>query len=185
MTLYREVLDFARDYINSPKSRTPQRKAQIKTVYKEVFGELFNVRCGTCYIAALIKLVNQEKQKKTIQKITIMASINYKLKPGAILQAFGHREKNVFKSEQLTDELAEWHIKNNPSCIGKFAKLPVNFTFQEVNTTDPILKIVPVLDVDPEKLDVDPEKLEGEVKENATPADKPADKVKPKRKAKK
>jgi hypothetical protein len=144
MTLHEEVLSFAREFVNDRKSRTPEKKQQIKTVYKELFGELFNLRCGTCYIAACIKIVKFTASKQPVKKIIVMANLDYQLKPGAILQAFGHREKNVFKAEQLTNELAEWHIKNDPSQIRKFSKLPGNFSIPPVITISPALKIVPV-----------------------------------------
>jgi hypothetical protein len=143
MTPREEVLSFAREFVNNPKNRTQERKQQIKTVYKELFGELFNLRCGSCYIAACIKIV-KFANPKPIKNIKVMATLDYQLKPGAILQAFGHREKNVFKAEQLTNDLAEWHIKNDPSCIRKFAKLPGNFSVPPIITISPALKIVPV-----------------------------------------
>jgi len=142
MTIQDEVLAFARDYINNPRSRSADRKAKIKQAYLQTFGKLFNVKCGTCYIAALIKLVNLSKHKIVIPKI--MAQCDYQLKPGAILQAFGHREKNVFNNNQLTNALAEWHLKNNPACVVKFARMPnVVKDAENVEVITP-LKIVPV-----------------------------------------
>lgn len=47
----------------------------------------------------------------------------YQLKPGALLQAFGDSSK-ICTNKNITDELAEWHLKNNPGCINLFAKVP-------------------------------------------------------------
>jgi hypothetical protein len=170
MTLHEEVLNFAREYVNNPKSRTAQKKQQIKAVYQEVFGTLFNVKCGTCYIAALIKLVKQATPEKIKSKPKIMATSNYKLKPGAILTPFGHRELYVFDNEHLTDELAEANLKLNPSCIGKFAKVPANFSLPPATDHVPTLKIVPVPEiVKPEVTDTIPEVIKASEEAPVTP----------------
>ena len=52
-----------------------------------------------------------------------MANSKYVLKAGVILQAFSDASKTMtFKN--ITDELAEWHLKNNPNCVKLFAVIP-------------------------------------------------------------
>lgn len=51
----------------------------------------------------------------------------YQLKPGALLQAFGDTSKTC-TNKNLTDELAEWHLKNNPGVAVLFSKIPAEFS---------------------------------------------------------
>ena len=46
----------------------------------------------------------------------------YLLKPGALLQAFGDESKTMTNSN-ITDELAEWHLKNNPGVAIYFSRM--------------------------------------------------------------
>ena len=52
-----------------------------------------------------------------------MASSRYKLKAGALLQAFSDASK-VCTNANLTDELAEYHLRINPACRKYFAVIP-------------------------------------------------------------
>jgi len=49
-----------------------------------------------------------------------MARSKYLLKQGVLLQAFSDSSKTCTNAN-LTDELAEWHLKNNPACRKYFA----------------------------------------------------------------
>jgi hypothetical protein len=116
------VLSFARDYINDKKERTYDRKQKIRTVYKELIGEDINGRCSTCYIEALLKIMKLFEFKK----ITEMATPNYELKRGAILESFGHPEK-FCTNDTITDELAEWHLRQCPEKAVLFARVAPKF----------------------------------------------------------
>jgi len=111
--MIQEVISFAREYINNPQARNPERKRKIKAAFKQLTGENLRGSCGTCYIEALIKI------KRTMEK----SQSRYQLKPGALLEAFGDVSKTC-TNDSLTDELAEWHLKNNPGCIKWFSKVP-------------------------------------------------------------
>jgi len=52
-----------------------------------------------------------------------MSQCKYVLKAGALLQAFSDASKTCTNAN-LTNELAEWHLKNNPSCARYFAVMP-------------------------------------------------------------
>ena len=112
MTQLENVLLFAREYIKYPKSRTSQQRILIRDVYKDLTGDVVSESCGTCYIAALLTIIKNKK----------MATSDYVLKPGAILQAFGDASK-IATNKNLTDELAEWYLKNVPGSSSKFSKL--------------------------------------------------------------
>jgi hypothetical protein len=146
MTLHEEVIAFAREYVNKPKSRTPERKRKIKEVYIQVFGQLFNLKCGSCYIAAILKIVNHNKPKTTINekpKITQKPMThNYQLKPGALLKAFGDVSKFATNAN-LTDELAQWHLQHNPGCAKLFSRIPAGVQIQPVSSLTIIPDAVP------------------------------------------
>jgi hypothetical protein len=114
MTLKEEVISFARAYINFPKTRTSERKQKIRNLYKQLTGENIKVSCGTCYIEALLKII----------KLNKMAQCDYLLKPGALLQAFSDSSKTCTNAN-LTNELAEWHLQNNPGVEKYFSKIPL------------------------------------------------------------
>ena len=55
-----------------------------------------------------------------------MATANYELKKGVLLQEFGFPEK-ACTNQTLTDELAEWHLKRHPEKSVLFARIPESF----------------------------------------------------------
>lgn len=138
MTLIEEIHTFARDFINDKSTRTIRRKKIIREAYKQLTGKSIVISCSTCYLEALFELINTTK---------MATSKGYELKLGATLEAFGHPEKFCTNNE-LTDELAEWHLKENPGQIIWFSKVPV--LKQNLNTETVIIppkKEVPKEDV--------------------------------------
>lgn len=113
MTVIEEVLSFTRDYINSESQRTPDKIRKIREAYKQLTGEEVKTSCQLCYIEILFK----------IRSIMEKKPCRYQLKPGALLQAFGDESKTC-TNNNLTDELAEWHLKNNPGVRNLFSKVP-------------------------------------------------------------
>jgi hypothetical protein len=108
-----DVQSFSRDFINFKSFRTSGRKAKIREAYKLLTGKNIRISCSTCYIEALLLIVNSQP----------MASRNYELKRGVLLQAFGDASKTC-TNDTITDELAEWYLKNQPEKIVYFSKLP-------------------------------------------------------------
>jgi hypothetical protein len=120
-----DVQAFARDFINFKSFRTSDRRVKIREAYKVLTGKNIRVSCSTCYIEALLLIVNSQP----------MATRNYELKRGVLLQAFGDASKTC-TNDTLTDELAEWYIKNQPEKIRYFSKLPPWMTV--VNTPETV-----------------------------------------------
>jgi hypothetical protein len=54
-----------------------------------------------------------------------MGPCNYLLKKGARLTAFGNYSKNC-TNQNITNELAEWHLRINPGCARLFERMPDN-----------------------------------------------------------
>ena len=114
LSLTDEVISFCREYVNDKSQRTPERNEKIKTVYRELTGENVRSSCSTCLVEAIL----------LIYKKTKMEPCKYLLMKGARLSAFGDYSKNA-TNKNLTNELAEWHLRVNPSCIKRFERVPV------------------------------------------------------------
>jgi hypothetical protein len=147
LPLIEEVNSFCREYIDVKDQRTPERNEKIKAAYRELTGKSVRGNCGTCLIEALL----------TINKLSKMGVCNYHLKdtPGHTgrLTAFGNYSKNC-TNKNLTNELAEWHLRVNPGCAKRFDRMPTNapVTTAGVRIVEP--KIVPPVEAkvqEPEK----------------------------------
>ena len=108
MDLVQEVLTFSRDYVNG--NQTYERKRKIAAAYKSLFGENLKIGCSTCYVEAIFKIRNKMTQVQS----------KFRLKPGALLRSFGDESKTCTNAN-LTDELAEYHLRTNPGCIRLFS----------------------------------------------------------------
>lgn len=106
-----EVKEFARDFING--NRTPERKKIIRETYYNLTKERLRLNCDTCYIEAIFKILHIMDKKPC----------RYRLKKGALLQGFGDASKTC-TNDNLTDELAEWHLRNTRGAAAYFAIMP-------------------------------------------------------------
>ena len=100
--MIREVIGFARDYINNRYSRSAERKRKIRIAYKQLTGGMVG-SCATCYIEALMIIIKRYN----------MASTRYVLKKGAILQTFGEPKKTLTNAK-ADNELADWYYREKP-----------------------------------------------------------------------
>lgn len=94
-------------------------KQEIESLYSEVLDKTFiRTSCKDCYRDAVIEMyVYLKKNGKMKEKS------NYRLKNGVLLQmAFG--SSAFYTNANLTDEVAETYLKNNPGNAGYFSKLP-------------------------------------------------------------
>jgi hypothetical protein len=108
-----QVKEFARAFING--ERTDERRAIIRAAYKHLTGLDLRRSCGTCYIEAIFKIINTMERKPC----------RYQLKKGAVLFAFGDANRTA-TDRNLTDELAEWHLRNTRGCAQFFITLPAD-----------------------------------------------------------
>lgn len=111
MTNYEEVRAFAREYINGAVTR--ERRLKIAEAYYRLTGDRLRITCDTCYIEAIFKIIKHMERKPC----------RYRLKKGAVLQAFGDESK-FCTNDNLTDELAEWHIRNTRGALSLFSVMP-------------------------------------------------------------
>lgn len=83
-----------------------------------------------------------------------MATRNYELKKGVLLQAFGDASKTC-TNDTLTDELAQWYLKHYPEKIIYFSKVP-----SVIVPPSPEVRIIPPTEVPESKEEVNaPDKL--------------------------
>lgn len=79
-----------------------------------------------------------------------MALSKYQLKAGVLLQAFSDASK-VMTNKNITDELAEWHLKNNPACARYFSILPgradIPDEIRKPGQSGPTIIVAPVADI--------------------------------------
>ena len=79
-----------------------------------MFGGHLNAGCSTCYIEALFKILNKKQ----------MASNNYILKKGVVLQVFGDASRS-YTWKTITDEIAEQILKEYPEKRIFFDQIPL------------------------------------------------------------
>jgi hypothetical protein len=130
-----EVQSFARDFINFKSFRTSQRKAKIREAYKNLTGESIRVSCNTCYIEALLIIVNSKP----------MATRNYELKKGVLLEAFGDASKTC-TNDTITDELGDWYMAHQPEKIIYFERV----RSAPAPIVQPRITIIPPAKVEPD-----------------------------------
>jgi hypothetical protein len=111
MDNYAEVKAFAREYIAGVK--TNERRRKISEAYFRLTGERLRITCETCYIEAIFKILRHMERPPC----------RYRLKKGAVLQGFGDASK-FCTNDNLTDELAEWHLQNTRGAASLFAVMP-------------------------------------------------------------
>jgi len=129
MDIIQEVLSFSRDYVNG--QQTQERNQKIAAAYLKVTGERLRIGCKTCMVEAIF----------TIQHFMERVPCKYVLKPGALLRAFGDESKTC-TNKNLTNELAEYHLRTNPGCVKLFSVIP------PVEKPVKELEIVPVMPED-------------------------------------
>jgi hypothetical protein len=101
-------------------------------------------------------------------KNLVMQRCDYLLKRGAVLQAFSDTSK-VCTNGNITNALAEWHLRNNPACARLFAKIPAGAPITPVSASP--IRIIPRPPdiVVPEKIifpkQEEPEEVKEEVEE--------------------
>lgn len=155
MTLIEEIFSFSVEYCNSKKERTITRKKKIRAAYKEVFEREMRGSCPTCYLEAMLEIV------RSFKNINIMATPNYELKRGVLLQAFDHPEK-ACTNKELTDELAEWYLKNYPEKAIYFSKIPNVVIPVTPRPLQPEVIVIPPAPRQPEPADMIAGALNGE-----------------------
>jgi hypothetical protein len=93
----------------------------IFKTYRKIFNKEWNVTCRSCYFdcyAALYELTLTNN--KTLEN---MEKLLYYLPKGRLLLDIKEPSKNC-TNKNITNELAEWHLKRDPAKIKWFSKFP-------------------------------------------------------------
>lgn len=97
-------------------------KLDIELMYRDVFGRNFvKTSCNDCYHDAVIEMYIYLKKTGKMKEKS-----NYILKNGVVLQKeFGSGE--MYTNENITDEVAENYLSDNPKGIMFFAGYPADW----------------------------------------------------------
>ncbi|MFZ4412448.1 MAG: hypothetical protein ACOYOV_05130 [Bacteroidales bacterium] len=116
-SIFREKI--AESIINNTISE--EIKQIIKAIYKKVFRKEINETCSSCFADAYFELYNLMKSDN--QKLIALINCEYELRYGAVLCLFSDTSSLATRNN-LTNELAELHLKENPNCIDQFEVFP-------------------------------------------------------------
>jgi hypothetical protein len=95
-------------------------KSLIEKIQPQVLRRPFvNSGCSDCYKDAVIEMYTY------LKKHSLMEKVNYLLCAGVVLHSA--EEPDVYTNANLTDEIAEKYLKNNPKRIGLFASFPADW----------------------------------------------------------
>ena len=97
----------------------------IFKTYKSIFGKNWKETCQSCYFDCYAYLYGALKNDK---ELVLLANKLYEVRPGYVLTGFpkGGNDKDC-NNKNLTNELAEWHLKNNPGVEKYFTKMPIDW----------------------------------------------------------
>ena len=90
----------------------------ISNLYTEVLGKkVRDCNCRDKWRDAVIEALLYLKKHKAMRE-----KCDYKLRAGVILHISGSSE--VYTNDNLTNEVAEKFLKDNPNAVGRFAVIP-------------------------------------------------------------
>lgn len=90
----------------------------ISNLYTEVIGKkVRDCNCRDKWHDAVIEALLYLKKNKAMRE-----KCDYKLRAGVILHISGSSE--VYTNDNLTNEVAEKFLKDNPNAVGRFAVIP-------------------------------------------------------------
>ena len=102
----------------------PSFKSETEELYRRYFRTNLNKRCPDCWMDAFVLLV-----KTNIEQLMKQVKAQFKLKAGALLRDARNPndDSRLCSQANLTDELAIYHLRTNPSCARKFEIMPDNW----------------------------------------------------------
>jgi hypothetical protein len=93
-------------------------KALISDIYLKLFNRAVK-GCDSCYMDAINEICSISKSK-----IMELSKNEYALRAGALLHDKDGDAKKMASNHNITNELAEYHLRTNPGCEVYFTKLP-------------------------------------------------------------
>ena len=96
-------------------------KYLIRSIYKKVFRKEINETCNSCFTDAFFELYNLYKADK--EKFSELFECEYEMRYGAMLSEFSNTE-TICTRNNVTNKLAEHHLRINPACIDQFEVFP-------------------------------------------------------------
>ena len=100
-------------------------KQEVETLYKYYFSKTLK-GCQNCFCDGYHELINL-KQERIMEK----SKCEFKLRAGALLQdRRTNQDKYRCTNVNLTNDLALYHLKTNPTCEKYFTQLPADWKEQ-------------------------------------------------------
>jgi hypothetical protein len=103
------------------ETATEEVKEIIVGIYKKVFRKDLLISCKQCFADGFFELYNFWKSNEAL--FLELFDCEYSLRAGVLLQLFGDTSDMATK-DNITNALAEKHLKENPACIQWFEKAP-------------------------------------------------------------
>lgn len=98
-------------------------KVNTETLYRMATGSALNKNCTECWVDAYAILATMDESK-----FEALSSRKFDLRAGALLiDSVNADNSKMCTRNNLTDELALYHLKTNPNCIKMFSKYPENW----------------------------------------------------------
>lgn len=122
--------------LGGQSSYSSSDKSAIASLYQEVLDKTFvRTSCGDCYHDAVIEMYSYIRKYGKMKEKS-----NYALKNGVLLQmGFGSHE--MYTNANLTDEVAERYLANNPENIKYFSKYPEDWQERVELVANPVPKM--------------------------------------------
>lgn len=114
-------------------ARSADFRNETEKLYRSIYRRPLNKSCGDCWIDAYILIM-----KGNPEKLKAMKKKRYDLRAGAVLVDPKDPTKNATRNN-ITDELAIYHLRIHPTCKRLFSVLPENweeevYGYQEDNS---------------------------------------------------
>lgn len=99
-------------------------KIEIKAIYKRVKRMELVETCHNCFTDSFFLLLNQYRSDK--KKFIALYNNEYKMAGGAVISEFGNTS-TICTAVNVTNELAEYHLKKDAENIKYFNAYPENW----------------------------------------------------------
>lgn len=102
-------------------TRSADFRSETEKLYKSIYHKPLNKSCGDCWIDAYVLIMRGDPNK-----LKAMQQKRYNLRAGAVLVDPKDPTKTATMNN-ITDELAIYHLRIHPTCKRLFSLLPENW----------------------------------------------------------
>jgi hypothetical protein len=114
-----EILTFSAEFLNFPAARSAERKRKIRNVLLQMTGQRVDQSCGSCYVEALLRILNHIKMSKFETRRGYVAQFDVAFNG---VKSFTNRNLEI--DPKTYDPIAEEYLKRYPGRAVYFVHLP-------------------------------------------------------------